>query len=73
VKNQQAINLLNILKDKFSDVYIVIPVPEHVSSLKVENAIQSIIESGYACYIENGVIGTQIVVTDKRNDNAESG
>ena len=66
MRKTEAIDLLNILKDRFSVIHIVVPIPEGPSSEDVEEAVQSIIESGYACYVQSIAGGDQIVITDKR-------
>ena len=53
MNKEQAIELLNILNDRFSKINIVVPIPEGPSPEDVEEAVQSIIESGYACYVES--------------------
>lgn len=68
MNKQQAINLLNIIKDRFSQIYIVIPIPDGPSPEDVEEVVQSFIESGYACFVQSVAGGDQIVITDKRNE-----
>lgn len=70
MKTEQAIELLEKLDDRFSNIHIVIPIPEGPTSNDVEEVVQSIIESGYATYVQTVSYGDQIVVTDKRNGNA---
>lgn len=70
MKTKHAIELLENLDNRFSNIFIVIPVPEGPGPSDVEEVVQAIIESGYAAYVQTVAFGEQIVVTDKRNEDA---
>lgn len=70
MKTQNAIQLLEKLDDRFSNIHVVISIPEGPTPSDVEEVVQSIIESGYAAYVQSVAYGDQIVVTDKRNENS---